>query len=378
VKLKTSINLFFILLLLLNFQIQTHAQNRAAVFPRLEPDPKAIEYYRLGRQAGGYTWQQLAEISLWASGDTAASNLGRITAAAESLKNSPELPASGRERAAFVLTFLHRNILRSYSIYQTRVDTVFTNGRFNCVSSAVLYMILCKSLGIEASGVITKDHAFVTVHIGAENIDVETTNAYGFEPGNRTEFHDQFGRLTGFAYVPAQNYRDRKTISQIELVSLILNNRVADHERQNRFAQAVPVAIDRAALIFGESLTYDAAADEAPSLFNNPKKDLMDRLFNYGTMLLRAGREEEGLLWAQAASSRYPDNLRWQEFIYTAVNNHIARLIRENKITDTRIFLENNKNNLSQENYNHLDSLLTDTEVFRSRTHPERSPGRVP
>jgi hypothetical protein len=357
-KLKPPITAF-----LLFFTALTAVYSQNTAFPRLTPDPKALEYYRLGEN-GVYSWTALAEICLWASGDTSTANIDKICAASDSIKNAPDFPDSNKDRAEYILTFIHKNIIKSYSLYQTRIDTMLSTGRYNCVSSAVLYMILCQSLGIDTKGVITKDHAFITIPMGETDIDVETTNAYGFDPGNRKEFHDQFGKLTGFAYVPAHNYRDRQTISPIELVSLILNNRIVDYERQNQFADSVPVAIDRAALLAGNALTIDSIKETQGTIFTDPRKDLMDRLFNFGAMLLRAGKEEESLRWAAAASPVYPDEKRWQEFIMVTANNHLLRLIQANKYTDARKFIDGEKNVLSQANYDKLDALLVDSELF--------------
>ncbi|MCL2229782.1 MAG: hypothetical protein FWC01_01670 [Treponema sp.] len=364
-NIKPSIILTLIILIF-SSQTQVFSQNRAqsatqnaVQFPRLEPDPKALEYYRLGRN--GYTWEQLAEIALWASGDTSTSNMERIRTAVANLNSSSDLPSDQKEKADFILSFLHRNILRNYSIYQTRIDTALTNGVYNCVSSAVLYIILCEAAGIRTSGVITREHALVIVHIGGEEIDVETTNRFGFDPGNRREFHDQFGRLTGFAYVPPQNYRDRQTIGKIELVSLIMNNRIADFERRNSFASSVPIAIDRAALLFGESLAATAGETlNSQVLFADPRKDLMDRLINYGATLLRANREDESLRWAAAASLRYPDSIRWQDYTFAAINNRITRLIRDRQPVNAREFLQANRNLLTDASHARLDIVVTD------------------
>ncbi|MDR0456113.1 MAG: hypothetical protein LBH20_05470 [Treponema sp.] len=345
------------------FTAQAAAFSQGTTFPRLEPDPKALEYYRLAED-GGCSWATLAQISLWASGDTSASNLEKIIAASETIKKSPELPETDKDRAEYILGFMHKNIIKSYSLYQTRIDTMLSGGRYNCVSSAVLYMLLCESLGIHTSGVMTKDHALITVHLGELDIDVETTNARGFDPGNRKEFHDQFGKLTGFAYVPAKNYRDRQTISQIELVSLILSNRIADHERQNRFTEAVPIAIDRAALLMGNNLSIVSMTKTPETIFTDSRKDLMDRLFNFGSALLKAGKEEECLRWAAAASPVYPDEERWQEFIMAAVNNYQAKLIRAGKLADARKFIDGQRPVLSGVNYDKLDIVLIDSELF--------------
>jgi tetratricopeptide (TPR) repeat protein len=357
-KLKPPITAFLIF-----FTALTAVYSQNTSFPSLQPDPKALEYYSLGEEIG-YSWTALAEICLWASGDTSASNLEKIRAASDSIKNAPDLPDSDKDRAEYILKFMHKNIIKSYSLYQTRIDTMLSTGRYNCVSSAVLYMVLCQSLGINTKGVITKDHAFITIPMGETDIDVETTNAYGFDPGNRKEFHDQVGKLTGFTYVPAQNYRDRQTISQIELVSLIMNNRIVDYERQNQFADSVPLAIDRAALLAGNALTVNTIKETHETLFTDPRIDLMDRLLNFGAMLLRTGKEEESLRWAATASHVYPDEKRWQELIMAAANNHLMRLIRANKYADAREFIDGQKNALSQANYDKLDTLLVDSELI--------------
>jgi len=351
---------FFFVVFLFFINTSIYTQNRQiTAFPRLESDPKALQFFNLGNSL---SWTDLAKISLWASGDSNLTNLEKINSTVYNLNNSSELPSTDREKAEFILSYLH-TILRTYSIYQTRVDTVFTNGVYNCVSSAVLYIIFCESAGIKTSGVITKEHAFVMVHIDGQSIDVETTNRFGFDPGNRKEFHDQFGRLTGFSYVPVQNYRDRQTINHLELVSLILNNRIADFERRNNYFDAVPLSVDRAVLLLGESLSV-INEYYYTDLFRDPRKDLIDRLINYGTVLLRTNREEDGLRWAMAASSRYRDNNRWQEYILACANNRIARLIRERKIDEARTFLESNKNFLTDANFLQLDTIVTDSELI--------------
>ena len=342
---------------------QLPAQN-AASFPRLEPDPKALEYYQLGLRTGNYTWQELAEIALWASGDSSAENIEKIKAAVFTLNNSAELPSSGKERPEFILNYLHKNYLKTYSLYQTRVDTVFSSGVYNCVSSAALFIILCESAGIRTSGVITKEHAFVIVHINNQDFDVETTNRYGFDPGNKKEFHDSSGKTTGFAYVPPQNYRDRQTISKIELISLILNNRIAEQERRNRYAEAVPIAVDRAALLFGNSLTLSSEDASLDYIFSDPRKDLLDRLINYGSTLLKANREEDAIRWAEIASARYPANEHWQEYFLAAVNNRLNRYAKDKNITEAVKFLEENKKHLTEKSYTQLNTLLADADIL--------------
>ena len=328
--------------------------------PRFEPDPLALAYYEAGRQKQGYSWTELAEISLWASGDTRASNLQGIKSAVSSLLNSKDLPSSGRDRAEYILTYLHRYYLRTYSTAQTGVDIIFTHGRYNCVSSAVLYMIFCEAAGVEVSPVMTKDHSLVTVRVNGAEIDVETTNRYGFDPGDKKEFHDQFGRLTGFTYTSQRNYHERQNISKIELVSLIFYNRIKDYNRQNRYADAVPLAVDRAAMLTGDSLAVNY---QPRFLFEDPRSCLLESLLNHGAYLLRTNREEDCLSWVKTASLKYQDE-NWRELSAAAVNNRVVRFVKEKKAAEARDFLESNKNIISEGTYENLDIIVVDAELL--------------
>jgi tetratricopeptide (TPR) repeat protein len=347
------------------------AQTRIS-FPDLAPDSRAEAYGRRG--AGGYSWEDLAEISLWASASPAESAgpargpsfLEQIRAAAEELARSPDTPEDLQGRGEYILTYIHKKFLTAYSLQQTRLDTLLTNGRYNCVSSAVLYLILGTAAGLDIRGVMTKDHAFVAVRVNGGWIDVETTNPYGFDPGNRKEFHDQFGKATGFAYVPARNYRDRVFISPIELVSLIFSNRITEMERQNRFAEAVPLAVSRAGLLLGgKPAGAPAEGGEQVPFFENPRRDLLNRIFNFGAFLLKGGREEDALRWAAFAQGPYPDEERWQEFIFAAVNNRLVKLTQAGRLAEARDTLNLHAPLLNTANFDRLDMTITDAELLK-------------
>jgi tetratricopeptide (TPR) repeat protein len=341
-------------------------------FPSLDPDPQAAAFALRG--SGGHSWESLAAISIWASrtespdgaGEDANLLMERIRSAAAELSGEIAAPDPSAGASAvdagtlgeYILTFMHKKFLKSYSLLQTRVDTLLLNGRYNCVSSAVLYLILAQAAGLETQGVMTRDHAFVAVKAKEEWIDVETTNPYGFDPGNRKDFHDQFGRITGFAYVPAKNYRDRTFISSLELVSLILSNRIAALEKAGRFAEAVPLAVNRYALLEGRT-----GAAPAAELFEDPYKYMMNRIFNYGASLINRGKEEEALRWAVYAGAKYPDGERWQEFIAAVINNRLVKFFRQGDTAKGRAFLDANAALLNPANYRKLHALTLDAEL---------------
>jgi tetratricopeptide (TPR) repeat protein len=168
--------------------------------------------------------------------------------------------------------------------------------------------------------------------------------------------------LTGYAYVPARNYRDRTDISQLELMSLILSNRISELERRNRFSEAVPLAVNRAALLEGRPNPASS------SFFTDPRQDLTDRLLNYGSSLMKAGQEEAALQWAARANSRYPDDGRWQEFIYAALNNLVVKHIRARRIPEARAALNANAAALSAANLVRLEAVTLDAELMERAT----------
>lgn len=350
-------------------QISAQAAPRQnAAFPSLEIDPQATEIVRRA-QNSTHTWQDLTDIALWASGaeqpaqnQKATSYRDTIIAAAEELLGSPELPQDSRARGEYVLDFIHKKFLKRYSGNQTRLDEIINAGRYNCVSSAVLYAILAEAAGLDVRGVMTKDHAFATVNTGTEIIDVETTNPYGFDPGTRREFHDDFGKLTGFAYVPARNYRDRADISLLELCSLILSNRITDLGKRGRYAEAVPLAVNRAAMLANRPESVSSP------FFQDGEQDLLDLIFDYGVSLLNGRRETDALAWAEYARPLHPGGdageKRWREFTLAAVNNYIVRLIKADNIADARAALDRYATVLAPADYDKLDIQTLEAELL--------------
>ncbi|MHC1692603.1 MAG: hypothetical protein AB9828_06235 [Sphaerochaetaceae bacterium] len=152
-------------------------------------------------------------------------------------------------RAEAALVALHSlGILKTYDPQATTLKDILDTGRYNCVSSAVLYLLVLKHLGIQSMGVTTADHVFCLVPINQRKIDVETTNRYGFDPGTKKEFFDEFGRVTGFTYVPQTEYGRRETIGEKALIALILTNRVVVLEEQGLYREALALGVQSYAL----------------------------------------------------------------------------------------------------------------------------------
>jgi hypothetical protein len=203
------------------------AKTGVAPYPELSPIPLAEQ---LSSAREPLPLDTIVDASLAFSGasdEEAASAHEKLDALEKRFAEEVANVSAQAELAEKALTFLHRNLFTAYSVDQTRIDVALDTGVYNCVSSAVLYLVIARSVGLSVTGVRTVDHAFASVLVIGLPVDVETTNPYGFNPGARKDFLDSFGKLTGYSYVPPGNYSDRRPIGEKELLSLILVNRAA-------------------------------------------------------------------------------------------------------------------------------------------------------
>ncbi len=222
------------------------------------------------------SWSEEAEARVQALATEAAAGLERL---------------SPREKGERLLSMLHRRVFRQYDERQTRLDDLLATGRFNCVSSAVLYALLARSLGLEFRAVQTADHAFIRLLAGAQGWDVETTNPYGFDPGSRREFTDSFGRVTGYSYVPPGQYGRRRELGDKGLLALILYNRNAYDTEAGRYLEALQPAVD------AHALRGDPESLERLTLSS----------LNVASFYGQAGRYEEGVGFLEEAGRQLAD-----------------------------------------------------------------------
>ena len=220
--------------------------------PRIVPDPFLL---RVGGMAEPLPVDTLIATALLISGTPAGDIPGisdEMRGLLAEVKKTVD-PGWELERIAdHVLQFLHEQVFVVYDEFQTRVDVAVEEGTFNCVSSAVIYMIFVRSFGIPVKGIGTEDHAFCSVVLPDRDVDVETTNVHGFDPGTKKEFQDSFGNVTGYSYVDAAHYSGRTELGERELLGLILQNRISMLESRQRYGKAVELAVDRFALAPGE------------------------------------------------------------------------------------------------------------------------------
>lgn len=155
-----------------------------------------------------------------------------------------------RARAQALLRALHETVLRTYRYEATDLPQVITTGEFNCLSSAVLYVIAANELLPELKGMLTPRHAFVRMVVEKTAYDVETTSPDGFGVDRTLLISDE---LLARVAKPgedklqvAKELKDAEEVPPLSLIAGIYANRSANLIRLGA-RDAAASSLDRAA-----------------------------------------------------------------------------------------------------------------------------------
>ena len=110
---------------------------------------------------------------------------------------------------------------------------------YNCVSSATLYNVIGRRLGLDVRAIEVPDHAFSILYDGAKHADVEATTPGGFNPARDPDALKQFAETTGMNYIADLHPEKRREIDQAGLVALIYYNRGVSHSERGEHAEAL-------------------------------------------------------------------------------------------------------------------------------------------
>lgn len=270
----------------------------------LDISPQEYEVFEQAR-AGDLPWDTFVKASLLASNITDQNKqnayiqkLETLTQQANSAIGSVQSKA---DQGRALLSWLHQTVLTNgYFSGQTDLSTVLDRGTYNCVSSAVIYNILAKRLGIDARAIEVPDHAFSIVYDSVNHMDVETTTPDGFNPSR--DRIAEFENLTGFSYIPQSNITKRREIGDAGLAALIYYNHGVTAAEQGQYYNA---------------LTANLKAISLDPDFASAAKNALAALANWSLTLSGEGRWEDALSVIQVGSELAPDDA-------LLANNHKA------------------------------------------------------
>jgi tetratricopeptide (TPR) repeat protein len=223
------------------FDVLKQLESSAALNLSISPDEASL--FTDARDGKLDQWS-FAEAALVASGILQADQrklylerLNKVEAEARKAVSGSKEPFT---QGAALLKFLHTGpMAKGYLSRQTNLSTILDTGQFNCVSSAALYNILGRRLGLDLRAIEVPDHAFSILYDGTNHADVETTTPDGFNPSRNKVAQAEFEKLTGFAYIPDGNRDRRREVGEVGLLSIIFYNHGVELMGEKRYPEAL-------------------------------------------------------------------------------------------------------------------------------------------
>ena len=228
--------------------------------------------------AGKLSRLSLAEAALLASGvrDDAARKryLDRIDALEKDARRAAADGTAPFDSGARLLKWLHAGpMARGYTPTQDHLPALLDEGKFNCVSSAVVYNVLGKRLGLDVRGVVVPAHVLAVQYDGPTAKDVETTSAGGFDGKKK--------------------YYIRREVGDFGLLAAVYRNTAARQDRDGHYAEVV-----RAALF---AQTLDAGDKD-------PARDVETAFHNWAVSRLKNDQHPEALALVALGLEALPGN----------------------------------------------------------------------
>lgn len=202
-------------------------------------------------------------------------------------------PSLDKQLAASLFAFMHERVLDGgYHLSATDLRDTLAQGRFNCVSSSVLYQSLGQELGLKLVGLEVPGHALARLYPSeGEPINVETTCPSWFRLKDKPV--DRQDRLRDRVGAVADT--DRSTAREVSPLD-----------------QAAMIYYNRGVALLAENRFLEAAVANAKALHLDPRNEiahgnLLATLNNWSIALGQAGRFADAATILEAGMSLDPD-----------------------------------------------------------------------
>lgn len=220
-----------------------------------------------------------------------------------------------RDRARGVLEYLHSRVLTGgFRETSTSLVEAFEYGRFNCISSVILFRAAAERFGLKVHGVEVPGHAFAVVEGVAGTGDsfvVQTTCRDWFAAGGDASLQRSLLRQTigaSAADTAERAHRERR-LSDVGLLAVVFYNRGVDHLEDGRHEAAI--AANRTAL------QLDAANDAA-------RANLLAGLNNWSLELGRRGDFAQALRTLESGLQYAPEYGLFHENLVALYQQRLA------------------------------------------------------
>ncbi len=140
---------------------------------------------------------------------------------------------SDLRKGFLILSFLHKNVFKIYDTSATEIQITLNTGRYNCVSSTLLFNILCTRLGLSTMSVEVPTHLYSILKTPSRNFEVQTTTPNGFLAN--------LSQLNEFIYNPSiQKWKGKRFVNPVSLMAVIYYNRGLRWIREKNYEKALP------------------------------------------------------------------------------------------------------------------------------------------
>lgn len=268
---------------------------------------------------------------------------------AESLKAFKNL--TELEKGEKIMEVMYENALSNYRLEQTKLDVMFEKGTYNCVSSSLLYLALAKDCGLDARVQETAKHAFITIYTkDGQQVDVETTNPQGFNPGTRKMVRENSTGSKKYTIVPKNYYANRNEISDRKAVTLVAKNLCSFMNDKNDYQTAVPLAVSVYMFVEREKVLV--------------RQDLDALCANYAAYANKTSNFEQALDFLESVYDAYGASEILEKNYNNIAYNSAAQNCNANNFEEAWNNYNRRKPLLSQKDSAEINAMIWESEVL--------------
>jgi hypothetical protein len=298
----------------------------------------SVHFYNRIKKAKAGDAQALLDLALLASGDHRDADgrraiQQRVDKFITRLKPEVSAAANDLERGYLLYRSMHevffngeKGELGSYKLEQSRVTAIFDTGRYNCISSAMLFVVLTRAFGLPVRGVLVPTHAFVEFGPrGGKVVDVETTSVDGFAVLHDERFYKEaaahWTSSRGLRPITIEDYRQRQIVEPYRLMAMGMINQAIQPETTGEDRGRL---VEMAALVDPESVDVQRArmqiyALEARTLYERKAQRTLAKMFD------AMEPELEHVMSKFATDSETMRTARWVESVFADALQVVGR-----------------------------------------------------
>lgn len=248
----------------------------------------------------------------------------------DELRLSGRVVGSDFDKARAVHEWLHARLLTGgFRETATTLEAAFDAGRFNCISSVILFRIVAERFGLQVHGVEVPGHAYAVVETSTGAVVVQTTCPAWFTVlDNQQERRAALERTLG-RQVAADADLDPaagRRLNDVGLAAVVIYNRGLDHLEAGRYADAL--AANRTAL-------------ELDSHNTTARTNLLATVNNWSLAEFKSGRVATALQLLEQGLAVAPDYELFHENLIAVYQQTLARSTATSQSAQHRVALQN-------------------------------------